>query len=211
MRAPRHAEIGMGGGDGEAAIGEVAAARTARKAACAGGVERVQRLVEQPQRRLASATTRASAARRRWPADRVRTARCARRVRSKAPGRIEPSSAGGPPRRRSATRRFSRTVRSPLRPSRWPSQASRPRQASGSAARRRPASGSRRRRAAPAGPARATAWSCRCRCGRSAPEARRRPARRTGRRTPAGRRGGRRGRPHSRGHVEERGRHAAPS
>ena len=43
------------------------------------------------------------------------------------------SSAGGAPRSRSATRRFSRTVRSPLRPSRWPSQASRPRQVSGSA------------------------------------------------------------------------------
>src|SRR5580704_5124465 len=81
--------------------------RTTRNAACAGASSAFSGS-SSSQIGAWLSTTLAKATRRRWPADSA-------------------------PRRRSATRRFSRTERSPLRPSRWPSQASRPRQVSGSA------------------------------------------------------------------------------
>ena len=97
-------------------------------------IEGVQRLVEQPERRPARAPPAPAP-----PGGAGRPTGCARAAppgwRDRRPPGRRPGdpSAGGAPRSRSAARRFSRTERSPLRPSRWPSQASRPRQASGSA------------------------------------------------------------------------------
>ena len=83
----------------------------------------------------ADATTRASATRRRWPADRVRTARAASGVSPNAARASSMRAASvASPRRRWATKRFSRTERSPLRPSWWPSHPSEMRQASRSTA-----------------------------------------------------------------------------
>ena len=173
-------------------------------------IERVQRLVEQPQRAPATAP------RGRAPRGGAgRPTGCApagspELARSKAASAASSRScAGGAPRRRSATSRFSRTERSPFRPSRWPSQASRPRQVSrlGLHVGALPADGAgvgphqQGERAQQGGLAAAVA------AGR-APKARPRPGRRTGARTPAGRRGGRPGRSTS---EEQGGAMRAPS
>ena len=156
-------------------------------------VERVQRLVEQPERRLRSATTRASATRRRWPADRVRTGRSRQSGRDRRrPARRPARSAAAPPRSRSATRKVlaHREVALEAVEMAEPGQPAAPGLGLGLHVGALPADGPGIG-PRPAGPARAAGWSCRCRCGRSGPEARRRPGRRTGGRRPGGRRGGR--------------------